>query len=113
MFCCLPRDFQESRRIDEVPAVDAFVKLISLQERLLDIDFVQLHIICDGERHNEASYCLQQQTWRRRETIDIIYALLHLKTAYNHACLEPLCLPCLCGSLDLVNVSAGKGAIIG
>ena len=36
------------RRIDdEVPAVDAFVKLISLQESLLDIDFVQLHIICE------------------------------------------------------------------
>ena len=30
------------RRIDEVPAVDAFVKLISLQESLLDINFVQL-----------------------------------------------------------------------
>ena len=60
------------RRIDEVPAVDAFVKLISLQESFLDIDFVQLHIICDGERHHEASY---SKTWRRREIIDIIYAL--------------------------------------
>jgi hypothetical protein len=57
------------RRIDEVPAVDAFVKLISLQESLLDIDFVQLHIMC--ERHHEASY---SKTWRRREIIDIIYA---------------------------------------
>ena len=61
-------------------------------------------------RDHEASY---SKTWRRREIIDIIYTLLHLKTAYNHACLEPVCLPRLCGSLDLVNVSADKDAIIG
>jgi len=36
------------RRIDEVPAVDAFVKLISLQESLLDIDFVQLSFCKDS-----------------------------------------------------------------
>ena len=52
----------------------SFVKLISLQEILLDIDFVQLDIICDGERHHEASY---SKTWRRREIIDIIYTLVH------------------------------------
>ena len=95
--------------IDEVLAVNAFVKPISLQERLLDIDFVQSQIICDGTRRHEASYC---NTWHTREIIDIIYAVLHLKSAYNHACLEPVCLPCFCGSLDLVNVSAGKDAII-
>jgi hypothetical protein len=41
------------------------------------------------------------KTWRRREFIDIIYALLHLKTTYNHAFLDQICLPRLCGSLNL------------
>jgi hypothetical protein len=81
-----------------------------LARKLARYRFVQLHIICDGERHHEASY---SKTWRRREIIDIIYALFHLKTAYNHACLAPVCLPRLYGSLDLVKVSAGKDAIIG
>ena len=43
-----------------------------------------------------------RKNWRRREIIDIIYALFHLKTAYNHKCLEPVCLPRLCGSLDSI-----------
>jgi hypothetical protein len=39
---------------------------------------------------HEASY---SKIWHRREIIDIIYALFHLKAACNHTCLEPVCLP--------------------
>jgi len=62
---------------------------------------VQLHIVCDSKGHHQASY---SKTWRRREIIDIIYALFHLKPSDNHMCLEPVCLPRLGGSLDLVKV---------
>lgn len=52
-----------SRRIAEVPVVDAFVQLIFLHENLHDINCVHLHIICDSEseRHQKASY---SKTWR-------------------------------------------------
>jgi len=41
---------------------------------------LQLHIVCDGKRHHEASY---SKTWCRRENIDIMYALFHLVQSYK------------------------------
>jgi len=112
--CCQPRDFQEEdwwrtgrwslRQDYQLARKLVRYRFCAAPNHLrYHSQMIWSYTKVSGERHHEASY---SKTWRRREIniiqiIDKIYALLLLKTTYNHAALNRYASPVFADRLIL------------